>query len=159
MSTRYVFRRTTTVTVTMADPGEVIEDSDGGPGYVDPDGPKTAEERDESAREWAEQALPLDDYAEDFVTVEHGPVELLSQEPAGEENAEEPVCSSCGGTRLQSSGHGYRPCHCSPYTLERDRVEVPLMPRDWKHTERCMAGVRKDVCICWPPVVSGEESR
>ena len=80
VSTRYVFRRVTTVTVTMADPGEM--DAEGEPG------PATAEERDESAREWAEQALPLDDYAEPFVEVEHGPIELIDKR-AGEP-AEEP---------------------------------------------------------------------
>jgi hypothetical protein len=69
MSTRYVYRRTTTVTVVMADPGEV--DGDGEPACA------TTKERDESAREWAEQALPLDDYGEDWVTVEHGPVECV----------------------------------------------------------------------------------
>lgn len=71
MPTRYVFRRVTTVTVLMTDPGEVS--SDGEPA------PATAEERDEGAREWAEQALPLDDYAEDFVEVEHGPTELIDK--------------------------------------------------------------------------------
>ena len=75
MATRYVFRRTTTVTVTLADPGEISDDGE--------PGPKTAEERDESAREWAEQALPLDDYAEPFVEVEHGPIELIDKR-AGE---------------------------------------------------------------------------
>ncbi len=72
MPTRYVFRRVTTVTVLMADPGE---ETDCGPASL------CVFERDESAREWAAQALPLDDYAEEWVTVEHGPVELVSQEP------------------------------------------------------------------------------
>jgi hypothetical protein len=77
MATRYVFRRTTTVTVVMADPGEMIDDSEGGPAYPMEDAPRTVEERDEAALEWARMTLPDEDYAEDFVTVEHGPIELV----------------------------------------------------------------------------------
>lgn len=50
-------------------------------GETGEEGCTSAAERDEAARDWAAQALPLDDYAEDFMTVEHGPVELVSQEP------------------------------------------------------------------------------
>ena len=32
-----------------------------------------------------------------------------------------------------------------------------LLPRDWKHTEKCLVGVSNDKCICWPPVAAREE--
>jgi len=67
MTTRYVFRRTTTVTVEMADPGETG-------GYCEP--AETPAARDESARLWAEEALP-EGFPEEWVTVEHGPLERV----------------------------------------------------------------------------------
>jgi hypothetical protein len=30
-------------------------------------------------------------------------------------------------------------------------IKSERMPFDWKHTEKCLTGVSKEQCICWPP--------
>ena len=69
--TRYTYRTTITVTVDMADEGEEYE---GETQHWEPG------EQEKSAREWAEQAMPLtEDYGEEFVTVDAPPLALVSQ--------------------------------------------------------------------------------
>lgn len=68
---KYVFRRTQTVTVRMAEEGE-IEDFDGEPVHWD-----TPTAQLESAREWRDQAFPNDDYCEDFMEAETSDWEQL----------------------------------------------------------------------------------
>jgi hypothetical protein len=62
VTTRYVYRTTITVTVDMGDDGDLYE---GQPQTWAPG------EQEASAREWAEQALPLiEAFGEDFVDVD-----------------------------------------------------------------------------------------
>ena len=73
--TRYTYQVTITVTVAMSDEGEEFE---GEPAHWD-----TPEAQEQSAREWAEQAMPLTEmFAEDWVTVDAPPLALVKMEPA-----------------------------------------------------------------------------
>ena len=72
--TRYTYSTTITVTVDMADEGE---DGEGEPVHWD-----SKADQEESAREYAEQAMPLHEtYGEDFVTIDC-PQLTLVPEPA-----------------------------------------------------------------------------
>jgi hypothetical protein len=76
VTTRYVYRTTITVTVNMADAGDEHSEGDVQPEW----GPG---EQAESAREWAEQALPLTQtYEEPWVTIDAPPLTLVKTEPA-----------------------------------------------------------------------------
>jgi len=72
--TTFIYQTTITVTVRMADEGEISE-IDGEPTHWD-----APAAQEESAREWAEQAMPLIDYAEDFVKVDAPPLALVPSE-------------------------------------------------------------------------------
>lgn len=68
----YTYQTTITVRVIMADEGELWDD--GEPAHWE-----TPAAQEESAREWAEQAVPLtEDYAESWVTVDAPPLRLVS---------------------------------------------------------------------------------
>ena len=73
VSTRYVYQTTITVTVEMADRGELDAEGD----FAEYD-PLTQED---SAREWAEQAMPVEFYPEKWVTVDAPPLKLIRTEP------------------------------------------------------------------------------
>ena len=68
MSRVYRWRQTVEYTVTMLDAGEVNEEFDE---------PMTAEQVDESAREWMLSAMPIEYYPEDFVAVDQVSLEYL----------------------------------------------------------------------------------
>lgn len=89
--TRYTFKTTITVVVNMADEGE--ESSEGEvTNYSAP------EAQAESAREWAEQAMPLDgDYCEPWVTIDKPTLELVKVEPMAPHSCEGPWfnCPDC----------------------------------------------------------------
>lgn len=78
---RYVYQTTITVEVLMADDGET-----GTEGYeTDIAKWDSPDEQQKSAREWAEQAMPMQDYAEPWVKVDAPELKLIRTEPAAEE--------------------------------------------------------------------------
>lgn len=79
MSTIYTYETTITVRVTMADEGDVSE-IDGKPTHWD-----SPAAQEESAREWADQAMPLSpDYAEEWVEIDVPPLTLIAAAKGGE---------------------------------------------------------------------------
>ncbi len=81
--TTYVYQTTITVTVHMADEGEQSE-SDGEIQHWD-----SPAAQEESAREWAEEAMPLHEtYGEEFVEVNVPDLRLVAP-PAQEETGGE----------------------------------------------------------------------
>ena len=80
--TTYTYSTTITVTVHMAGDGETFDDE-----VQHWDSPEAQEE---SAREWAMQALPLETYAESFVEVDAPPLTLDARhsEPTREHDSE-----------------------------------------------------------------------
>jgi hypothetical protein len=71
---KYVYQQTVTYTALIAD-------------YDDEEGVViTPDEQDTLALSWVEQAMPIEYYPEDFMTVEQGPLLKVSQEVVFEEH-------------------------------------------------------------------------